>query len=283
MTLKNQRLSLTLAPEFGSNLTSLRVGGWELIYTDREILKRHGFTGFFNLFPFPNRVRNKEYVFNGKKYSLKNLGPRFYHHAFARGLTWKFKKINQTQAETWLNHDQKSPCWKNFPRRCRLTLTYRLLKTGLKISYEVKNLDTAELGFGFGFHPLFKDAAAIKIPAKFVMAADKDLLPTGKLLPAKLNRLIPVKELDLDHVFTGLTGPQAVVFKNGLQLKITGSKDFTHCVVYTGEKDKYTAVEQQTGSTDAHNLDAQGFIKEAHLIRLKPGQTKTGWAKYVIL
>ena len=114
------------------------------------------------------------------------------------------------------------------------------------------------------------------------MDADQDLLPTGKLLPATLNDLTPVSKLDLDHVFTDLTGPQLVEFPNGRKITISASPDFTHCVVYTGEKDQFTAVEQQTCSTDAHNLDSLGFTKEAHLIRVKPGGIHHGWVRYQI-
>lgn len=284
LSLKNKNLSLTLAPEYGSNLISLKYKNQELIYTDEKLLKTHGFTGCFVLWPFPNRVRNKRYVFKGKTYSLENLTlPRWYHHAFARGLNWQSNQISPAAAQTWLNHDPTSPCWQNFPWASRLSLTYTLEADGLKIGYEVRNLDRTELGYGFGLHPLFKNAAAIKVPAKYVMESDKDLLPTGKLLPASLDKLTPVKDLNLDHVFTDLSGPQTVAFANDLNLTISASPDFTHAVVYTGEKEKYTAVEQQTCSTDAHNLDASGFTKEAHLIRIKPGGAFRGWIKYSVL
>ena len=284
LQLKNQHINFTLDPEHGSMITSFQVGKQELIYTDPEVFQQYGYTGFYVLWPFPNRVRNKQYVFKGKTYSLENLTPpRWYHHAFARGLPWQSNQISPASVQTWLDHDPASPCWQNFPWTCRLALTYALESDGLKIDYEVRNLDRTEFGYGFGLHPLFKNAQAIKIPAQSVMEADKDLLPTGKLLPANLNQLTPVKNLDLDDVFTDLTGPQLVEFPGGLKLTISTSPDFTHAVIYTGEKEKYTAVEQQTCSTDAHNLDALGFTKEAHLIRVKPGGIHHGWIKYSML
>src|SRR3989344_6141149 len=147
LTLKNKRIDLTVAPEFGSNLVSFKVGEQELIYPDPALLKRHGFTGFYVLWPFPNRVRNKQYVFKGKTYSLENLTPpRWYHHAFARGLAWQSKQISPDTAQTWLNHDQTSPCWQNFPWASRLSLTYILETNGLRVDYEVKNLDRTEFG-----------------------------------------------------------------------------------------------------------------------------------------
>lgn len=262
-------ISFRVDPSHGNNLTSFKVDGQELIYCDQKLLKNNDFTGCFIMFPFPNRVRNREFIFNGRKYSLAKVKvPRGNYpliHGLVRDLKWKDNAVEL-----------------NFPWSCRLSVRYKAKKTGLCVDYAVKNLDKTELGFGFGVHPYWKDAVAIKVPAKWVMEADKELLPTGKLLAADLNQLTPVSELDLDHVFYGLRPWTEVVFKNGLKLIIKTSADFTHCVVYTGEKDKFVCVEPQTCSTDAHNLDNLGFKKEAHLIRLKPGQTHRGWIDYEV-
>ena len=283
LILNNQRLCLNIDPQHGSNIVSFKVEKQELIYCDQQILNQHGYTGFYVLFPFPNRVRNKEYTFNHKKYSLKNLAvPKDYHHAFVRGHQWQFKQLSQTISKTWIEIQSGFPCWKNYPWHCCLTLKYTLKTDGVRIDYTVANLDKTQLGFGFGLHPLFKNAATIKVPAKYVMESDKNLLPTGKLFKADLNQLTPVKELNLDHVFTGLSGSQKVVFANGRKLTIRTSSDFTHCVVYTGEKEKFTCVESQTCSTDAHNLDSQGLTSVAHLIKVKPGGSHHGWVEYQI-
>lgn len=285
LLLKNKNITLTVAPEFGSNLISLKYKNQELIYTDKKLLKAHDFTGNFVLWPFPNRVRNRQYSFNGRQYSLKSVvvprGNFPLIHGLVRDEAWQFKQIKNKNI-TWLEITPKFRYWRCFPWRSRLTLTYSLLSSGVKIEYQVENLDQTELGFGFALHPLFKHAQAIKVPAKAVMAADTDLLPSAQLLPAALNQLTPVADLDLDHVFTNLTGPQTVTFANCLTLTISASPEFNHCVVYTGEKDKFACVESQTCSTDAHNLDASGYTKEAHLIRVKPGGLAHGWISYQI-
>jgi aldose 1-epimerase len=286
LSLKNQSVNLSLAPEYGCNLTSFKYQNQELIATDLTLLKRHDFTGCFVLWPFPNRVKNRRYRFNGKSYSLKKVAvPRGnlpLIHGLVRDDVWQFSQA-KNKVTAWT---EITPChryWSCFPWRSRLTLIYALTDRGVQIEYQVDNLDQTELGFGFALHPLFKNARAVKVPARSVMAANQDLLPNGQLLPAKLNRLTPVNQLNLDHVFTNLTGPQVVEFSDGLRLTISTSADFTHCVVYTGEKDKFTCVENQTCSTDAHNLEAQGFKAEAHLIRVKPGGSHRGWIKYSVL
>jgi len=59
----------------------------------------------------------------------------------------------------------------------------------------------------------------------------------------------------------------------GVKLTLTASAFFTHAVVYTPPSRPFFCVENQSCSTDAHNLHAQGLLKEAHLAVLKPGES----------
>lgn len=285
LTLKNKNITLIIAPEYGSNMVSFKVGKQELIYCDQKLLENHDFTGNFVLWPFPNRVRNRCCQFNHRQYSLTNVSvPRGNFpliHGLVRDEIWQFTALNNTLT-TGINITPKSRYWDCWPWSSRLTLKYTLKTDSVRIAYAVANFAKTELGFGFALHPLFKNVKSIKIPAKYVMEADADLLPTGKLLPANLNQLTSVVKLNLDHVFTGLTGNQQINFNHGRRLTIKTSSDFTHCVVYTAEKEKFICVESQTCSTDAHNLDSQGLTSLAHLIRVKPGGIHHGWIEYQI-
>src|SRR5207253_434737 len=64
---------VSIAPEFGSNLFRFRAGEHDLIYTDQELLTKRDFTGTFVLWPFPNRVRDKRYTYQGQRYSLEDV------------------------------------------------------------------------------------------------------------------------------------------------------------------------------------------------------------------
>src|SRR3989344_6395170 len=90
-------ISFRVDPAHGNNLTSFKVDGQELIYCDEKLLKNNDFTGCFVMFPFPNRVRNREFVFHGQKYSLKKVKvPRGnYHliHGLVRDSRWRDGKI----------------------------------------------------------------------------------------------------------------------------------------------------------------------------------------------
>ncbi|GAG43851.1 unnamed protein product, partial [marine sediment metagenome] len=56
---------------------------------------------------------------------------------------------------------------------------------------------------------------------------------------------------------------------------------FTHSVVYTQQTGHF-CLENQTCSTDAHNLHARGLRKEAHLTILRPGESLTAWIEIVV-
>lgn len=285
ITLQSGTLTVTVAPELGSNMVSFSVGDQELLYCDPQLLKNHDFTGNFVLWPFPNRVRDRMYRFQNEHYSLEKVKvPRGNYpliHGLVRDEIWESEKTENT-LRTWLDITPSFRYWHEFPWRSRLSLIYKLTGHELLVTYQVENLDTRPMGFGFAIHPFFQNVLTLCVPAQFVMEADSELLPTGKLLAATLNQPTPIDQLELDDVFTGLNGPQRIQFTNGIELITTFSKDFTHCVVYTKEKEKFVCVEPQTCSTDAHNLAAQGKNDIAHLITLEPGTIHSGWIRYEV-
>ena len=165
----------------------------------------------------------------------------------------------------------------------------------VRISYEVENQNEKPLGFGFALHPFWKvigdkEQTFIQVALPYHMEATKDLLPTGKLEPVegtKWSLLEPraVVDLRLDDVYYGAT-PESVVrviYKAiGLQIQQKATSDFTHIVVFTPDRD-YFCVENQTCSTDTHNLYSKGLKKESHLQIVEPGEKTGGYVDYVIV
>jgi len=52
-------------------------------------------------------------------------------------------------------------------------------------------------------------------------------------------------------------------------------------VVYT-QQPAFFCVENQTCSTDAHNLYARGLKDISHLLTVRPGSKDTGWVHYLL-
>jgi aldose 1-epimerase len=123
-----------------------------------------------------------------------------------------------------------------------------------------------------------------------VMEATPDLLPTGRLIdvagtPLDLRRPVPVGTLDLDHVFTRLEpGRHARVEyrASSLAVDIEATDDFSHLVLYTPRGERFFCLENQTCSTDAHNLFAHGFAGASGLKTVAPGAERRGAVHYAV-
>ncbi len=66
-------ITVGIAPDLGSNMFRFRVGTFDIIYCEPDLLTRRAFTGNFVLWPLPNRIRDKRYVYQGQTYSLEAL------------------------------------------------------------------------------------------------------------------------------------------------------------------------------------------------------------------
>jgi aldose 1-epimerase len=298
-----------IAPEYGSNLFCFRVGEHDLIYTDQELLTKREFTGTIVLWPFPNRVRDKRYTYQGQSYSLENVHRPGGYPTLIHGLVfdrpWHYTQpvigADTVSVTTYIDVNPDSPYYSAYPFDSRLSLTYTLSETELTMTYQVHNKSAGTLPFGFAMHPYLstfadKHEVLLSIPAQAVMEADDALLPTGRIFDVNevmyamydLRKSVPVDYLKLDHVYTRLNKPalSIVDYKTlAMQLHISATDDFTHVVIFTPQQSPYFCLEHQTCSTDAINLHHQGTAlrEAAHLLEVQPGATFSGTLRYSVV
>ncbi|HEX4208092.1 MAG TPA: aldose 1-epimerase [Ktedonobacteraceae bacterium] len=297
-----------IASDLGSNLFRLQTGEHELIYCEQDLLKQRNFTGDFVLWPLPNRIRDKRYIYQGHEYSLADIkrpqGNAVLIHGLVLDQVWQYEQpvvtSDAASVTTFIDITQESPHYAAYPFESRLSLTYTLTSDGLSTTYHVHNKGQHTLPFGFALHPYFSllsgpDDTYISLPADAVMEADSDLLPTGRMLDvttlmyAMFDLRQPVRKgnLNLDHVYTNMHPHAPVVIdyrKQHMQLQISTSEDFTHAVIYAPPSDPFFCLEHQTCSTDAINLNNQGAEqrKIAHLQEVTPNATSSGTINYRI-
>lgn len=285
-------------PGFGANLCRFSVGGRNVIDFDRGLLLALDFTGTPVLYPTPNRVRNGTLRWEGRDYPQRRLGKPVLEHGLVHTEAWETGEPvageDSARLETWLDFTEAGPLCESFPFPHRLSLSFLLTARGITVTYSITNRGSRALPFGFGLHPYFvklagDDGTRISLPADKVMEATADLLPTGRLQDVTgtifdLREPVRVGSLDMDHVFTGIQpGKHAVVRHNGgPEIVLEATPDFTHLVLYTPRGEKYFCVENQTCSTDAHNLFDQGFAVESGLNIVKPGAVHSGSVTYAI-
>ncbi len=293
-----------IAPDLGSNLYRLKAGEHELLDCETEKLKQRGHTGTFVLWPFPNRVRGKQYTYRGQHYTFDGVPRPQGHliHGLVFDQAWSYEPPvadeQGASVTTFVEMNADSPYYSAYPFTSRLALTYKLTSTGITITYSVRNTGTQPLPYGFALHPYFhlpsgSERTLVTLPAYHVMEADQELLPTGRLLDVNsvmygmfnLSQPTPVSQLKLDHVYTSLPQANEALIEHrdlGLCIRATASPDFTHTVIYTLGDGPFVCLENQTCSTDAINLYQQDRQDIAHLLEVQPGAEASGFIRYAV-
>ena len=292
-------------PAHGSNLIRFSVGAQELIHTDADALQRGEMTGVPIMYPTPGRLRtvtNKSRVFEfeGNEYELiaqDRYDVPHLVHGIAHDQPWQVEAHGQgndsAHAQTIFvitpNHQLHQQS--RYPFASRLVLNYVLHEAGISVHYNIQNLSQDNMPVNFGFHPFFTrlsgDDTQISVPANYVLETDEELLPTGRLLPHEealgtdLSQPTPIGQLDLDHVFTDITGvPYIVHPEQGIVIKTETTDDMKHVVAWTPPNEPFLALENQIGSPNAHNLPNK---EQANLQIITPGNSHQGSVTYRVV
>ncbi len=284
-----------VAPAMGSNLVSLQFEGQEYLYAQPT---GSPFLGTPVLYPTPNRVRDAQFVFEGRTFRFTpNNGPNFIH-GLVRDQPWESVKpvITPESASltTRIAFEPGKRIYDLFPIRNTLELTFTLKPHSMRLAFLVRNQDNQPLPFGLAIHPYFpvigpRESVRLQVPARKRMEA-LNLLPTGRLIglkgdPTDLRQPRLLTEVNLDDVFWGMEPdrPSVIYYDEiGKKLTLSASELFTHAVVYTPQGKPFFCVENQSCSTDAHNFYARGLIQEAHLTILEPGQALAAWIEMAV-
>ena len=285
-----------IAPDRGSNLFSLKVGEIELIHVHPDRPLGPDFTGNFCIYPVPNRVRNSKFTFEGTECSFEGLipprGNDVLVHGLVRALSWNYGKPLTVDAGaigwTHVHWDESREEFDRFPFTNTLEHRYTITPQGVLVDYTTTNLSGKRMPYGYALHPSFKRLSPndrVRLPAKSVLEMDDELLPTGESIKVRgkkgfdLNKAQLLSALDLDHVYTDLTGFPSIEYpEHDLRVTIESSEDFRFVVIHTRDP-KTVEIEPQTCSTDAFNAPNP---VAAGLLVLEPGEQRSGSIMYHI-
>ena len=283
----------------GSNLYGFQVDRVQYLYGFGASGDTQKLFGTPVLYPSPNRVRDARFEFAGRVFSFPPNNGRNFIHGLVRDVEWKRNEPATSDAgitlDTKISMIPESNIFSLFPIKNTLELKYTLKENAVRLDFTVRNEDPEkELPFGLAIHPFFpihgsREKVRLQVPAKKWMEAE-NLLPSGVLVdlekgPADLREPVSLSLLNLDDVFWGMEeGKPSVIYYDSIGKKLTlrASAFFTHCVVYTPPGAEYFCIENQSCSTDAHNLHARGFGEAANLTILKPGESLTAWVEMTV-
>ncbi len=297
-------------PALGNNLVSFTavVGGRELETllgpAGEERNPRPTRYGNPILFPFPNRVRDATFTFQGCRYQLEANTPEGHHiHGFVRTRPWRVDEAladcEGARLRSSFVSAKHADVLRQYPFPFVLTVTYTLVGNTLRLEAEARNVGALPLPMGFGLHPYFRlplrgDGrpcdCRIQIPARRLWLLDKDKLPTGgsEPVPPQLDFRSPrpVGDAELDHLYgelvrepstatCRLTDPTAEA-----ELTVRFGGEFPFVVVYAPAERPTICFEPYTCLTDAINLAAGN--RQTGLQVLGPGHSWRGSVEFAV-
>jgi aldose 1-epimerase len=209
------------------------------------------------LFPFPNRVRDGRFTFEGKSCFMDKLLAKGWDggagqaiHGLVADQPWKLEQLSAGEHGAFgtcaLELDSVPDIFEQYPFPCRLQVTYRLLDGVLHLEAEVHNHGDGDLPMGFGIHPWFPVAldpgarlpaavaghtkaqratAEVHVPTDSLWELDH-LMPTGRVTPLSgwedLRTFKPLEDHFFDTVFTGVIKGADGWSEGGLRDPVSG-------------------------------------------------------------
>jgi aldose 1-epimerase len=280
---------------------------FDLLYADPRLFlgARPTSSGVPTLFPFPNRVRDGRFTWDGKEHQLPRNDSEHVNaiHGFAFDRPWRVLDQGADGSGAWVtgafrgstDAPELSASW---PADYELRVTYRLAADTLRIEAAVSNPDSRPLPFGLGYHPYLRVPPVPNTSAADCLVEGRanaywelwQSLPTGERRPVEgrldLRTPRPFAELRLDDVLTGLPDAADGLRLLGLlrepslgaEVRLRASPVFRELVLYTPGHRQAVCLEPYTCATDAVNLQQRGI--DAGWQVLPPGGR---WSADVVL
>ena len=262
-------VGLTVDPEQGGRVTSLRIGETEVLVTEGWGPIRWG---CYPMAPFAGRIRDGRFTFRGREVQLPlNLPPDAIHGTvFER--PWEV--VSQAADHLVLTIDL-GPAW---PFRGMVTQSIGLAPGGLDaiLTLEADEAMPAVLGWHPWFRRYLDDRSGgagtgsaeveLVVDAAAMFERGGDGLPTGAL--------VSPGPRPWDDAFTGLRTSPVVRWPEALEIALSSTADVW--VVYD-EPVEGVCVEPQTGPPDAANLAAAAGQEPAAADRGQPIAVSMAW------
>jgi aldose 1-epimerase len=165
------------------------------------------------LVPWPNRVRDGAYTFDGRDLQLGLTEPARHNaiHGLARWVSW----TAQEHTATSVTLGYRLMAQTGYPWTLDLHVVYDLSADGLTVTQTATNLDDRPAPYASGAHPYLSagpgpvDGWELTLPASLRLLSDERQLPTGDEdvsgTPYDFRMARPLRDIVLDHGFGWLT------------------------------------------------------------------------------
>lgn len=271
-----------IAPNFGANCVSSRVGPRDLIQGPEnleELLARPAPSGCPVLFPFPGKIPGRTFAFQGVTYELPRNAPDgtdAHVHGFVSHHAWRVVARSPAACVCELDErDLGQQERRAYPWQFRLSLRWSLRPGVLRADVRVSNRSDADMPFGFGLHPYLRvpENAAIHLPATLRWPSLAGI-PIGSPVRAAGPWVAAQLGQNGATLLTGLPPGTVVAAVGDIAVRFS-SEQFSEVVLYRPTDPGAVCIEPWSSvSSAARTLEAG----QPHaLVCLNPGQTWEGW------
>lgn len=282
--------SFSVLPEIGATISKLVINGERVIkypLVGEEIKK--GYPSAL-LFPFPNRVRDGKYTFEGVTHQL-DLNETRGHAIHGFVAFEKFEVIEQKASSITLQYDYRGGVsGYNFPFIFQIKYSFPKRNT-FRLAFRIENSGATSMPCGFGWHPYFVmgdhkvSDLELTLPPHFAIEVDDSVIPfrSNELngqQPAGVTTM-SLRNTILDNVFE-MASPNKTSSitlaspTHELEIKQQlGPNKFNYFVLYTPPARNCIAIEPQTSNINSFN-------NQEGLIKLSPAQTAMGQVDVVL-
>jgi len=277
---------LEVWPRFGFNALRWQVAGKDVLFVDPNwptapVPTRSGHP---ILFPFPNRLENATFEFDGSVFRLPKNESSGVHaiHGFTPKNAWRTVDRGTAADFAFVTGEfrlsiDKPEVLAYWPSDGCLRVTYTLHPKRLDVAATVSSFDRP-LPFGLGYHPYFAmqnspgagiDDWTLRVPAGEVWEA-VGAIPTGRRLTPpesvdfRMSRRIG--NVELDTLYTDL--PEAgdglvelASLSDGTStIRVSADRRFRELLLFIPAHRKAVAIEPYTCATNAANLPDGGWL-----------------------
>lgn len=183
-------IGFSVVPDAGANVPEILFDGYNILdgYRSSEELEEGKWGKSALLFPFPNRLKDGKYSWEGQSYQfpINNAATNNAIHGFARYEAFEVTHIElsteHAEITCALQYDGRHAA---YPFPLLLEITYRITnRQDFNVLFVVRNRHKGPIPFGIGWHPYFRlvekaDDHQMQLPESDKVEIDDRMIPTG--------------------------------------------------------------------------------------------------------
>jgi aldose 1-epimerase len=241
------------------------------------------------LIPWPNRLQDGNYEFDGRRYQLPLNEPERSNaiHGLVRWAPWTAAEQQPHRAVMeYVLHPQPG-----YPFTLGISVEYALSDIGLRVRTTATNLGAVPCPYGSGAHPYLTlgtgsiDHLMLRVPGQTILRSDERGLPIGKEAVAgtqyDFQQPRQIGSTRLDTAFTDLErdrdGFARVELRDpnrGTAVSLWVDRSYPYLMVFTG--DALANVNRRSLAVEPMTCPPNAFRTGDALVRLEPGASFTG-------